>query len=348
MTATARRAFIALAVACATAATFAGTALAQGGTVTGTKTVSPSNIQCNGATQVTLTLTAETGIAGEPEDIVLVLDRSGSMAGAPLAALKTAAKSFVDIIDQATDGALNDVIANGSRVGIVSFSTNATVDVPLTTNADALRDAIDALVAGGTTNHTDAITGQAQLAGSNPTNSKEMIIFTDGVSVPSTANGLTAAANARAAGTIIYSIGLGTSLDTGQLAAWATDPDSEHVFLAPDPDDLQEIFEQIGAAIIVPAATNVSIVDTVDPHFTVSAPTPSKGTVTQVGNVLTWTITELRTEQVTLTFTATHNPGQPGGVEQVNDSVAYTDTEGTPSRSGTRRSTSAAARRTST
>ena len=329
MTATARRAFVALAVACATAATFAGTALAQGGTVTGTKTVSPSNIQCNGATQVTLTLNAETGIAGEPEDIVLVLDRSGSMNGAPLAALKTAAKSFVDIIDQATDGALDDVIANGSRVGIVSFSTNATVDVPLTTNADALRDAIDALVAGGTTNHTDAITtGQAQLAGSNPTNSKEMIIFTDGVSVPSAANGLTAATNARAAGTIIYSIGLGTSLDTGQLAAWATDPDSEHVFLAPDPADLQEIFEQIGAAIIVPAATNVTIVDTVDSHFTVSAPTPSKGTVTQVGNVLTWTIPELRTEQVTLTFTATHKPAQPGGVEQVNDSVAYTDIEG--------------------
>jgi uncharacterized protein YegL len=329
MTATVGRAFIALAVACATAATFAGAALAQGGTVTGTKTVSPSNIQCNGATQVTLTLDAETGLAGEPEDIVLVLDRSGSMTGAPLAALKTAANTFVDIIDEATDGTLDGVIANGSRVGVVSFADSATVDQALTTNAAALKTAINALVAAGNTNHTAAITtGQAQLAGSVPENSKEMIIFTDGQSNPAANNGIAAAASARAAGTIIFAIGLGPSINTAQLQNWATDPDADHVFLAPGPGDLEDIFEQIGAAIVVPAATNVSIVDTVDSHFAVSAPVASKGTVTQLGNVLTWTIPELRTEQVTLTFTATHNPALPGGVEQVNDSVTYTDTEG--------------------
>src|SRR4029450_2431458 len=116
MTATARRAFIALAVACATAATFAGTALAQGGTVTGTKTVSPSNIQCNGATQVTLTLDAETGLAGDPEDIMLVLDRSSSMAAA-LPSLKSAANGFVDIIDAGTDGGLAGSIAERTPTG---------------------------------------------------------------------------------------------------------------------------------------------------------------------------------------------------------------------------------------
>ncbi len=328
MTATARRACVVLLVACATAATFAGTALAQAGTVTGTKTLSATDIQCNGSLQVTLTLDAETGLAGDPEDIVLVLDRSGSMTGAPLTALKAGAKSFVDIIDAATDGTLDGVIANGSRVGVVSFSDAATVDVALTTNATALKTAIDALVASGNTNHTAAIsTGQAQLAGSVPENSKEMIIFTDGQSNPAANNGIAAATAARAAGTVIFAIGLGT-VNAAQLQNWATDPDADHVFLAPGPGDLQEIFEAIGAAIVVPAATNVSVVDTVDSHFAVSAPSASKGTVTQVGNVLTWTIPELRTEQVTLTFTATHNPAQPGGVEQVNDSVAYTDTEG--------------------
>ncbi len=326
MTFTTRRAFVALVVACATAATFAGTALAQGGTVAGTKTLSATDIQCNGSLQVTLTLEAETGLAGDPEDIMLVLDRSASMAGA-LPSLKTAANGFVDIIDEATDGVLDGAIANGSRVGIVSFATSATLDVPLTTDATALKTAINALVAAGNTNHSAAISlAQSTLAGSEPTNSKQMIMFTDGVTTVG-GDGQAEAAAARTAGTEIFAIGLG-SVNTAQLNGWASDPDADHVFIAPSAADLEEIFEAIGAAIVVPAATNVSIVDTVDSHFAVSTPTASKGTVIQAGNVLTWTIPELGTETVTLTFTATHNPALPGGVEQVNDSVAYTDTEG--------------------
>ena len=100
-------------------------------------------------------------------------------------------------------------------------------------------------------------------------------------------------------------------MNVAQLNGWATDPDSDHVFLAPTSGDLEDIFEAIGAAIIVPAATNIRIVDTVASHFAVTTPVASKGTVAQAGNVLTWTIHELRTETVTLTFTATHNAARP-------------------------------------
>ena len=54
----------------------------------------------------------------------------------------------------------------------------------------------------------------------------------------------------------------------------------------------------------------------------------SKGTVSQAGNVLTWSIAELRTETATLKYTATHDPTKSGGVEQVNTSVTYSDAEG--------------------
>jgi len=254
----------------------ASPAMAQGGTVTGDKTVSATDIPCDGSTNVTVTVNGQTGIAGQPVDIMLVLDRSGSMQGQPFADLKAGANAFVDIIDQATDSALNGVIANGSRVGVVSFSDNATVNQPLTSNAGAVKSAINGLSANGNTNHSAAFqTAQAQLAGSQPTNKKILIMFTDGeTTVGGNPNGVAAAA--RAAGTEIYAIGLGDA-DVAALNNWATDPDSQHVFVAPDSSQLQAIFQAIGAAIVVPAATNVQVADTVSSHFAVTNPCSPPG-----------------------------------------------------------------------
>ncbi len=301
--------------------------------VTADKTVDPAAIPCDGSTEVTLTLNGQTGLSGDPEDIMLVLDRSGSMDIPPthseLAQLKIAAKTFVDIIDEATDGELDGVISEGSRMGVVSFSSSATLDQSLTTDANAVKAAINALVAIGQTNHAAAIqAAQDELAGSEPDNTKDMIIFTDGNSVPSSAHGQAEAAAARAAGTEIFAIGLGDSIDVSQLNGWATDPDSEHVYLAPDADDLQEIFEEIGAVIIQPAGTNIEVLDTVNNHFGISDVVASKGTVEIIGNVINWTIDKLMTETVTLTYTATHDNTMPGGVEAVNDDVTYIDDEG--------------------
>lgn len=305
----------------------ASPALGQPGTVTGDKTVADTDIACDGSTTVTVTLDAQTGIAGNPTDVMLVLDRSGSMAGTPLADLKTGANSFVDIIDEASDGVLDGVIANGSRVGVVSFAGSATVDEALTTDANALKGAINALSAGGNTNHEAAFqTAQAELAGSQPGSAKTMILFTDGVTVGG-GNPDDDAAAARAAGTEIYAIGLG-SADVNALNTWATDPDADHVFVAPSSGDLEAIFEAIGAAIVVPAATGATVVDTVNAHFAVTGPVADKGVVNQAGNVLTWTVGQLDTETVTMTYTVTHDATQPGGVEAVNASIVYSDAEG--------------------
>ncbi|SDP11088.1 VWA domain-containing protein [Lentzea jiangxiensis] len=326
-----RRAGITVAALVATMTVpFAGQAgAAADGTVTGDKSLGVTDIQCGGSVPVTVTLNAETGIAGNPADIELVLDRSGSMQGQPIVDLKAAAKSFVDIIDQATDGSLNGVIANGSRVGVTSFATSASVDVGLTGDAAAVKSAIDSLVAVGQTNHSDAIsTGQAQLAGSVPGNAKKMIIITDGQTTEGV-DASPAAAAARAAGTEIFGIGLRVTDFQAEIKDWTTDPDDGvHYFFAPDSAQLQQIFANIGAAIVVPAATNVKVVDTVGAAFSVSGAAASKGTVSQNGNNLTWTIGELRTESATLTFTATHLPAAGGGALAVNPGVVYSDTEG--------------------
>ena len=74
------------------------------GVTNSNKTIDVERISCGDTFKVTLALAAAPDIVNNPTDIVLVLDRSGSMAGSPLANLKLGARKFVEIIEEATDG----------------------------------------------------------------------------------------------------------------------------------------------------------------------------------------------------------------------------------------------------
>lgn len=91
------------------------------GVTNSNKVISTDRIACDGSLRVTLALTAAPDILTNPTDIVLALDRSGSMAGEPLANVKLGAKTFIDIIENATGG--SGQIGSGSRIGVVSFAT---------------------------------------------------------------------------------------------------------------------------------------------------------------------------------------------------------------------------------
>ena len=71
------------------------------GVTNSNKVINQDRIDCDGSLRVTLAITAAPDIISNPTDIVLVLDRSGSMAGEPLSAMKIGAKTFIDIIDEA-------------------------------------------------------------------------------------------------------------------------------------------------------------------------------------------------------------------------------------------------------
>ena len=53
------------------------------GVTSSNKTVDVTEINCDGSVKITLALSASPDIVENPTDIVLVLDRSGSMTGAP-------------------------------------------------------------------------------------------------------------------------------------------------------------------------------------------------------------------------------------------------------------------------
>lgn len=226
------------------------------------KELSTARINCGGSFKVILSLTAEPDIVTNPTDIVLILDRSGSMAGNALANLKSGAKKFIDIIDEATDGAQDGQIGHGSHIGIVSFASTATQDTQLITSVSDLKSAVNALSAGGSTNHADAFSKALQLFNPASTNQKVMVMFTDGRTTEG-ADPSPVAAAARAQGVIIYCIGLSGNggIDEQALKDWASDPDSAYVVITPDDEELEKLFEDLAKNITKPGATDIVIND---------------------------------------------------------------------------------------
>ena len=263
------------------------------------KTVSTSQIDCTGTLKVTLALSASPDISSSPTDIVLILDRSGSMAGSPLANMKSGAKKFIDIIDEATDSSQDGNIGSGSRIGIVSFADTAVQNTQLITSVADLKAAVDSLTAGGSTNHADAFEKAAALFDPASSNAKVMVMFTDGKTTSGPDPSPVAAA-ARASGIIIYCIGLigSDGIDPEVLNDWAT---------------------------------GIVIDEVLNPDFVISGILmPTKGTASMISDTaLKWTIDSLGTtanEGASLEFFAKHTAGT-SGIKQINQSITYTDNE---------------------
>ena len=290
-------------------------------------------MDCDGSLKVTLALTAAPDIISNPTDIALVLDRSGSMAGTPLVNMKAGAKTFIDIISQSTGGQPAGEIGSGSHIGIVSFADTATQDTQMITSVDTLKDAIDALSAGGRTNHADAFSKAIALFDPNSSNAKVIVLFTDGKTTAGAPPAPVAAA-ARAQGIIIYCIGLlgSDGVDVDALNDWATDPDATHVAVTPDASELEELFAELAANLSKPGATNIVIDETVASDFTItSILSPSVGSAAMLSSTsLRWSIPALgvtSSESATLEFFIRH-VGQSAGTKLVNESITYSDTEG--------------------
>lgn len=296
------------------------------------KELSTTQIRCGESFKVKLSLSAEPDIISNPTDIVLILDRSGSMAGSPLANLKNGAKKFISIIDEATDGADDGQIGNGSHIGIVSFADTAVQNTQLIASVEELNQAVDSLSAGGRTNHADAFTKALQLFDPQSSNARVMVMFTDGVTTAGGDPNMVASA-AKAQGVIIYCIGLSGNggFDEQALNDWASDPDSAYVAITPDDEELENLFEDLARNITKPGATDIVIRDRVSSCFKItSLSTPTKGVASLMdATTVEWKIEELgvmASEGAELEFTVQH-AGPCSGTVEVNESIEYSDHE---------------------
>ncbi|OTF08916.1 VWA domain-containing protein [Halorubrum sp. SD612] len=181
-----------------------------------------------------------TGTGQQQElEVALVSDVSGSMSQ-EIGDLQTAAKDFVDNLSSPDEAAA------------ISFSNGASLDQGLTTDYQAVKDAIDLYTAGGGTDMGQGIaTGSTELqSGANATAgaSKVMIVLTDGQ--PSNTSAATSAAmTAKNAGIRIFTIALGAGAATSFLENnIASSPDD--AFVAPDPADLDTVYSEIAQIVL--------------------------------------------------------------------------------------------------
>ena len=263
---------------------------------------------------------------------MLILDRSRSMTQS-LPALKNAADLFLDLMDEATDGVQDGKIGNGSRIGVVSFSSAAVQDTQLITSVAALKGAVDSLTADGLTNHEDAFTKALALFDPTSANARVMVMFTDGVTTVG-GNAGPVAALAKSQGVVIYVIGLSGNggLDEQALREWASDPYDKHLAIAPSDEELEDLFRDLARNIANPGATDIVIDERVTDCFRIlSLEKNTKGTAVLTGQqTLQWKIDELgaaHEEEAQLTFTVEHI-GPCSGLVEVNESLDYSDKEG--------------------
>jgi len=199
-------------------------------------------------------------------DIALVLDMSTSMkrltsGGRPkVEAAMEAARYFARLLEL-TPNEFGDY----DQVAIVGFNNDAWIEVGLTNDLLRVEQAIDALPGGmkeGTRLDLAFEVGQqaASGPGHRPDNEPVLILLTDGLPnrVPVGPGGsqeetvLAAAAAAKAAGTMVFTIGLGSPGDINAqlLTEAASRPDM--YFYAPDGEDLEDIYRSIAGQLPCP------------------------------------------------------------------------------------------------
>ena len=247
----------------------------------GDKRADPTRLVLGQETEITLELRGSCPAVIPENDVVLVIDHSGSMQGANLAAAKLAARAFVESMDFAHD-----------RVAVIGFNQEALLLAPLADDPTRVRDTVDALVAGGGTDIAEGVdAARIELTGPRRrlSASSVVVLLTDGGSAVAPA--LRAAAQLQLEGARLFTIGFGAGANTVLLEQMASTPDD--YYYAPTPEALEGVYRAIARRITADVLFATLTLRDVLPDnmayvFGSGAPPPQVA-----GQVLTWQLADV-------------------------------------------------------
>ncbi|MGN0688390.1 MAG: fibronectin type III domain-containing protein [Oscillospiraceae bacterium] len=251
-----------------------------------------------------------------PNDVVLVVDRSGSMSGKD-SAMKDAAKTFINDLDLKTH-----------TIGVVSYASDVD-SIALSTDKTALTDYIDNIASPNGTTAMDLGIKEAMkvLENKRSNTSGAIVLMTDGE--PNSADSAKAAATeAKAQGYVFYTVALTTGEESNankflkELATSETDHYS--VFST---SQLNSVYKSVASKIGACNAKDVIVEQTISSQFEYVAGSGDnsipKPTVS--GNKLTWEFPQLSKGISTVSFKLRAKDVAPGSYKPCFGNVTYTD-----------------------
>ncbi|WP_088070592.1 IPT/TIG domain-containing protein [Gottfriedia luciferensis] len=288
--------------------------------VTATRTVNPTSIFSDEEAEVTLNINGTPPVnVVKPNDVVLILDKSGSMQNDNrFNAMISASKSFVDLID-----------FTKHQVGVVDFSTSANI-FGLSTDPVAIKNYLGKVALGGSTNTAAAINQATSILSKHRPDAQPVIVLLTDGQADNTDAALQAAKAAKDAGIVFYTVALlgptedpKTSAPNLLLGQMATSEDHHHFVLGSV--GLADVYKAIVQEIGLATAYNVEITENVSPQFEIvpgsynsSIPQP-----TVTGNTLKWNITELK-NNLQLKYKVRLKKGEKAGTYNIADNTLIT------------------------
>lgn len=267
----------------------------------------------------------------------LVIDKSGSMAGAPLLRAREAAALFVDTLDLSQDRA--SVVAFSGDGNDSNSANDAQTLIGLSQDRNALQNAIRSITVERNTNIYEGLRqGGATLASAPAADARALILLTDGeanigqsgrLGPAAAQDALNIATTLKNQGIRIYTIGLGR-VDDAFLRNIASSP--AQYYSSPGPGDLPQIYAQIARTLLADIGTNAKFVekyDNVNFEIIPGSQIPSSGVVDPVAGTITWDFSTLGSRQsISYQVRAKTNLGAFNVSQQT--SITYTQATGCP------------------